>query len=68
MVDLNAGVREGAFSREVGGVDAGEQVALRLSTFERADGRAFDPDGEAVQVVDVHCDTPAGPAHFTGGL
>lgn len=68
MVDVNAGVRGGSFSRELGDVDVGEEVELRLGTFTRADGRRFDPGAERVQVVDVHCDTPAGPARFTGGL
>lgn len=68
MVDLNAGVDGGAFSRELGDVRAGQQVALRLATFARVDGRAFDPEAERIQVVDVHCDTEGGTAHFTGGL
>jgi len=68
MVDVNAGVRGGGFSKEVGAVGAGDQVALRLDAFARTDGRRLDPSSEQVQVVDVHCDTPAGWAHFTGGL
>lgn len=68
IVDVNAGVRGGGFSRDVGDVGVGEQVALRLDTFTRADGRSFDQSAEPVQVVDVHCDTPTGLAHFTGGF
>jgi hypothetical protein len=67
-VDVNAGVPDGAFSREIGEVGVGEQVALRLDAFARADGRSFDESADRVQVVDVHCDTPAGRAHFSGGL
>lgn len=66
IVDVNAGVRDGAFSGELEAVGAGEQVALTLGTFARADGRRFDRSAEPVQVVDVHCDTPAGRAHFSG--
>lgn len=66
-VDINAGVPGGAFSGELGDVKAGARVSLHLTTFRRADGRAFDPGAERVQVVDLHCDTPDGPAHFTGG-
>ena len=68
MVDLNAGVDGGAFSHEVDEIDAGQEVTLRLASFARVDGRSFDPDAERVLVVDVHCDTPDGMAHFTGGL
>jgi hypothetical protein len=68
MVDVNAGVRGGGFSRELGDVGVGEQVVLRLDTFTRTDGQRFNQSAEPVQVIDVHCDTPAGQAHFTGGL
>ena len=68
IVDLNAGVDGGAFSHRIGEVGAGEQVEVRLASFARADGREFDPNTERVLVVDVHCDTPDGQAHFTGGL
>lgn len=68
MVDINAGVRGGGFSREVGEVEAGQEVAFRLDSFVRTDGRAFTPEADRVQVVDVHCETPTGAAHFTGHL
>ena len=68
MVEVNAGVRGGSFSKELGDIGVGEEVALRLDTFARADGRTFDDGAEPVQVVDVHCDTPDGRAHFSGGL
>jgi len=68
IVDVNAGVPGGGFSRELGNIGVSEQVALRLVTFARTDGRRFDESAEPVQVVDVHCDTPDGRAHFTGGL
>ncbi len=68
IVDLNAGVPGGGFSTELGDVGAGDRVSVRLAAFARADGRRFDADAERVQVVDVHCDTPDGQAHFTGGL
>ena len=68
IVDVNAGVPDGGFSRDVGGLGAGQQISLRLETFARADGRRFDEGAQPVQVVDVHCDTPDGPAHFTGGV
>jgi hypothetical protein len=61
-------VRGGGFSREVGEVEAGQEVAFRLDSFVRTDGRAFDPGADRVQVVDVHCETPTGAAHFTGHL
>ena len=68
VVDVNAGVSGGGFSREVGEVEAGQEVAFRFDSFVRTDGRAFDPEAERVQVVDVHCETPTGAAHFTGHL
>jgi hypothetical protein len=52
----------------LGDLAAGEEGSLRLDAFARADGRRFDPDAERVQVVDLHCDTPSGQAHFSGGL
>lgn len=66
-VDVNAGVPGGAFSGTLGSVGPGRRVSLPLGNFSRADGRTFDPDAERVQVVDLHCDTPDGPAHFSGG-
>ena len=68
IVDVNAGVPGGGFSHEAGDVGPGAQISMRLTAFERTDGRRFDPDAERVQVVDVHCGTPDGQAHFTGGL
>ena len=66
-VDVNAGVPGGAFSGSLGSMRPGARVSLPLGTFARADGRTFDPNAERVQVVDLHCDTPNGPAHFSGG-
>ena len=68
MVDINAGVPGGGFSSEITGVEPGGDVALQLDRFRRTDGRVFDPEAEPIQVVDVHCDTPAGDMHFSGRL
>ena len=66
-VDLNAGVPGGAFSSALPGVEPGERVSLPLGAFARADGQPFDPGAGRVHVVDLHCGTPGGPAHFSGG-
>ncbi len=68
IVDINAGVWGGGYSRELGDLDPGREATLRLDAFARTDGRHFDPRAERVQVVDLHCETPTGPAHFSGGL
>lgn len=65
-VDVNAGVPGGGYSQALGRVDAGQRAAAPLRAFVRQDGQRYDPDAQRLQVVDLHCDTPSGRAHFNG--